>query len=116
MIVVASAANEAEADMIRARLADAGIAAESRRSIGGPGWGTAGARYIYVEPDVAARAKAILDTHDAFSDDELAKLSEESAAESAAGLAARESADPRDIPPSRARGAWGRILRWMRGG
>lgn len=101
--------------MICARLADAGIAAEARRSIGGPGWGPAGARYVYVEPHAAARAKEILNASEGFSDDELAQLSEESAAESTARLAAREAAERPEMPPTSRRGVWARALQRIRG-
>ncbi len=96
--------------MICARLANAGIAGEARRSIGGPEWGPAGARYVYVEPHALARAKEILNAADDFSDDELARLSEESAAESAARLAAREDAEPPNAVPGGTQGVLGRLL------
>jgi hypothetical protein len=115
-VVVATAANQAEADMICTRLANAGIAAEARRSIGGPGWGQTGARYVYVEPDVLAQAKEALSVPADLSDDELARLSEESAAESRARLAAREAAEPPDAPSAGKRSAWASFLQWVRGG
>jgi hypothetical protein len=101
--------------MICARLAGSGIAAEARRSIGGPAWGSAGARYVYVEPHAIAQAKEILSVPDSFDDDELARLSEESATESRARLAKREAAAPPSAPAPRERGAWGRLLQWVRG-
>jgi hypothetical protein len=58
--VAATAANEAEADLIEQRLAEAGIPATSQRSIGGPEWGVSGARYIYVEASHLERAREIL--------------------------------------------------------
>jgi hypothetical protein len=115
-MVIATAANQAEADMICARLAGSGIAAEARRSIGGPQWGAAGARYVYVEPHAATQAKEILSVPDSLSDDELARLSEESAAESSARLAEHEAAEPTSPPPGRKRSAWGRLLQRVRGG
>lgn len=113
---MATAANQAEADMICDRLASSGIAAEARRSIGGPEWGLSGARYVYVEPDVLAQAKEILGVSADFSDDELARLSEESATESRARLAEREAAEPASAPSAGKRGAWARFLEWARGG
>lgn len=113
-VVIATAANQAEAEMICVRLAGAGIVAEARRSIGGPEWGSAGARYVYVEPHAAARAKEILSVSDSFSDDELARLSEESAAESRARLAEREARRP-SAPLAHTRGAWRRLLQRVRG-
>jgi hypothetical protein len=58
--VVASAANEAEAEVLRQRLAAAGIAVIFQRTIGGPEWGASGARYAYVEPADLERARGIL--------------------------------------------------------
>lgn len=115
-VVIATAANQAEADMICTRLTGSGIAAEARRSIGGPQWGSAGARYIYVEPHAAARAKEILSVPESFSDDELARLSEESAAESRGRLAEREAAGPASAPLARKHEAWTRLLQRVRGG
>lgn len=115
-VVVATAANQAEADMMCARLASSGIAVEARRSIGGPEWGLSGARYVYVEPDVLAQAKEILGVPADFSDDELTRLSEESATESRARIAEREAAEPPGVPSAGKGGAWGRFLRWVRGG
>jgi hypothetical protein len=59
--VVATAANEAEADLFRQRLAEAGIQATSERVIGGPEWGASGARYIYVESTDLERAHEVLE-------------------------------------------------------
>jgi hypothetical protein len=58
--VAATAANGAEADLIRQRLAEAGIPAISQRSIGGPEWGASGAQYIYVEAPHLERAREVL--------------------------------------------------------
>lgn len=59
--VVATASNGAEADLICQRLAQAGIAATSQRSIGGPEWGMSGSRYIYVEPEDLDGAREVLE-------------------------------------------------------
>ena len=58
--VVATAANEAEAEVMRQRLEAAGIAVIFQRTIGGPEWGASGARYAYVEPADLERARGIL--------------------------------------------------------
>lgn len=75
--VVATAANTAEADLIRGRLAEAGIAAVSQRSIGGPGWGMSGGQYVYVEAAHLDRAREILSEAEGISDEELGDLSEQ---------------------------------------
>jgi hypothetical protein len=76
--VVATVANEAEAEMVRVRLSDAGIQAVAQRSIGGPEWGWSGGRYVYVEEADVERAKALLKSdEEAFTDEELTRLSEE---------------------------------------
>lgn len=76
--VVASAASEAEADMIRGRLLQAGIHAVAQRTIGGPEWGSSGGRYVYVDAVDFDRALALLkEDEDPISDEELTRLSEE---------------------------------------
>jgi hypothetical protein len=60
--VAATAANGAEADLIRQRLAEAGIPAISQRSIGGPEWGVSGAQYVYVDASHLERAREVLGT------------------------------------------------------
>ena len=59
--VVATAANEAEAELFRQRLAQAGIQAQSERVIGGPEWGESGARYVYVAATDLERARELLE-------------------------------------------------------
>jgi hypothetical protein len=59
--VVATAENEAEAELIRGRLAGAGIHAVAQRAIGGPEFGASGSRYVYVAAGDLERAKALLD-------------------------------------------------------
>jgi hypothetical protein len=59
--VVTTAENEAETELIRSRLAEAGINSVSQRAIGGPEWGASGSRYIYVDAGDLERAKALLD-------------------------------------------------------
>jgi hypothetical protein len=84
--VVATVANEAEAEMICGRLLEAGIHAVAQRTIGGPEWGWSGGRYVYVDEADLDRARALLESDQgSFSEDELARLSEE---------AAREASEP----------------------
>ena len=59
--VVATAANEAEAELFQQRLAQADIQATTERVIGGPEWGASGARYIYVAATDLERAREILE-------------------------------------------------------
>jgi hypothetical protein len=60
LVIVATAGNEAEADVIRQRLEAAAIAAITQRAIGGPEWGASGSRYVYVRAADEARARDIL--------------------------------------------------------
>ena len=66
--------------MICGRLATEGIPASYKRSIGSdlPQLGSAGAHYISVDERDAARARELL-AAPAFSDEELAQLSEQAA-------------------------------------
>ena len=62
--IVATVANEAEAEMVCGRLSDAGIHAISQRTIGGPEWGWSGGRYVYVdEADAQLVGKAVVLTN-----------------------------------------------------
>ena len=61
LLVVATVANEAEAELFQQRLAQAGIQARSERVIGGPEWGASGARYLYVEATDLERAREVLE-------------------------------------------------------
>jgi Putative prokaryotic signal transducing protein len=58
--IVTTAANEAEAELFRQRLAQAGVQATSERAIGGPEMGASGARYIYVSATDLERAREVL--------------------------------------------------------
>jgi hypothetical protein len=58
--VVATVRSEPEAELIRQRLAQAGISAVAQRSIGGPEWGASGSRYVYVRAAELERARAVL--------------------------------------------------------
>jgi hypothetical protein len=86
--IVTTASNEPEAEMIRIRLLEAGIHAVSRRTIGGPEWGTSGARYMLVNERDLGRARELLESDEGISEQELSRQSEE---------AGRE---PRDPEPS----------------
>jgi len=77
--------NEAEAEMVSERLSEAGIRHMARMAGGGIRLGAAAARDIYVEEQDLERAHEVLRVDEGFSDDELARLSEE---------AGRESGDP----------------------
>ena len=60
LVVVAAAANEPEAELIRQRLEVEGIAAIVQRSIGSVEWGSSGSRYVYVQAGELERARALL--------------------------------------------------------
>ncbi len=80
--VIATAANQAEGELIVARLAQGGITAIEQRASGNAELGGSGGRYIYVQEADVERARAVLDVEEPpFSDEELAKLSEEAARE-----------------------------------
>jgi Putative prokaryotic signal transducing protein len=59
--VAATAVNEAEAELVAQRLAQAGIQATSRRITGGPEMGPSGARYVYVPAADLERARELLE-------------------------------------------------------
>jgi hypothetical protein len=81
---VAGARNEPEAELIVQRLAAAGVSAVSHLSSGNPEFGSSGGRTIYVEEADVERARAALaDEEPAFTDEELAELSERAAREAA---------------------------------
>jgi hypothetical protein len=84
LVSVASAQSEPEAEMICARLSEAGIRAVSKRNIGAdnPEFGVGGSRNVYVEEGLAARAREALSVPE-FSDAELAKLSEQAGRDAA---------------------------------
>jgi len=60
LCVVATALGEPEAELIRQRLAEAGIASLGRRVIGGSELGDGGARFVYVPARDLQRAGVIL--------------------------------------------------------
>jgi hypothetical protein len=68
--------------MVCDRLLAEGIHSISQRTIGGPEWGFSGARNVMVDAKDLDRAREVLDSDEAaFSDDELARLSEEAGRE-----------------------------------
>jgi hypothetical protein len=76
--IVTTVSSEPEAEMVRDRLLAADIHAISQRTIGGPEWGFSGARNVMVDAKDLDRARAVLRSEEAvFSDEELARLSEE---------------------------------------
>jgi Putative prokaryotic signal transducing protein len=80
--VITTVTSEAEAEMIRERLLEADIHAISQRTIGGPEWGSSGARAVLVNETDLDRARAVLQADEGeFSEDELARLSEEAGRE-----------------------------------
>jgi hypothetical protein len=84
--VATTATNEAEAEMICNRLLAEGIHAISQRTIGGPEWGWSGARAVFVNARDLDRARALLEADEGeFSEDELARLSEEAGREATEG-------------------------------
>lgn len=74
---VTTVSSEPEAEMVCDRLLAAGIHAIAQRTIGGPEWGYSGARVVLVDAKDLDRAREVLASDEgAFSDDELARLSE----------------------------------------
>ncbi len=60
LCVAATAEGEPEAELIRQRLAQAGITAVIQRTIGGPEFGAAGSRYVYVTAAELELARSVL--------------------------------------------------------
>jgi hypothetical protein len=76
--ILTSVASEPEAELVVARLSEAGISAIAQRAIGGPQWGYSGARDVVVGEDDLERARELLASEEgSFSDEELGRLSEE---------------------------------------
>jgi uncharacterized protein YaaQ len=82
--LVTTVSNEAEAGMVSERLSEVGIRFTVRLASGGIRLGAAAAREIYVEEQDLDRAKETLEVDESFSEEELARLSDE------AGAAARD--------------------------
>jgi hypothetical protein len=78
--IVATAANQAEAELMLARLQQEGIAGIEQRTTGNLEFGGTGARYISVAPADFERARELLAAEEPpFTDEELARLSDEAA-------------------------------------
>ena len=82
--IVTTVSNEAEAEMVAERLSEVGIRFSVRLASEGIRLGAAAARDIYVEEQDLDRALEVLKVDEGFSDEELARLSDE------AGEAARD--------------------------
>jgi hypothetical protein len=75
--ILTSVGNEAEAEMVAERLSEAGIRFSVRLASGGIRLGPAAARDVYVEGQDLERAREALSVDEGFSDEELARLSDE---------------------------------------
>jgi hypothetical protein len=75
--LLTSVGNEAEAEMVAARLSEAGIRFTVRLASGGIRMGAAAARDVYVDEQDLGRAQEMLEVDEGFSDEELARLSDE---------------------------------------
>jgi uncharacterized protein YaaQ len=75
--LVTSVSNEAEAEMVAERLSEAGIRFTVRLASGGIRLGAAAARDLYVDEQDLDRAREALDADEGFTDEELARLSDE---------------------------------------
>jgi putative signal transducing protein len=78
--ILTTVGNEAEAEMVAERLSEAGIRHMSRMAGGGIRLGAAAARDVYVEERDLDRAREVLKVDEGFSDEELARLSDEAGA------------------------------------
>ncbi len=84
--IVTTVGNEAEAEMVGERLSEVGISFTVRLASGGIRLGAAAGRDVWVDGQDLDRAREALEVDEGFSDEELARLSEE------AGKAARDEA------------------------
>jgi hypothetical protein len=75
--IVTTVSNEAEAEMVAERLSEAGIRHMARMASGGIRLGAAAARDVYVETQDLDRAREVLKVDEGFSEEELARLSDE---------------------------------------
>ncbi len=79
---VTTVGSGAEAELVRDLLLAEGINAITRRTTGSVEWGPSGARSVLVDAKDLERAQAVLASQEgAFSDEELARLSEEAGRE-----------------------------------
>lgn len=79
--VVTTVSNQAEGEMVAERLSEAGIEHMSRVASGGIRLGDAAARDVYVQAKDFDRALEALKIDEGFSEDELARLSEQAGQE-----------------------------------
>jgi uncharacterized protein YaaQ len=79
--IVTTVSNEAEAEMVAERLSEADIRFTVRLASGGIRLGAAAARDVYVEEQDLDRAREMLAVDEGFSDEELARLSDEAGRE-----------------------------------
>jgi hypothetical protein len=75
--IVTTVGNEAEAEMVGERLSEAGIRYSARLAGGGITLGAAAPRDVYVEEQDLDRAREVLEADEGFSEEELARLSDE---------------------------------------
>lgn len=75
--IVATVSSEAEAEMVGERLSEAGVRFTVRIASGGIRLGAAAARDVCVDGQDLDRARAALEVDEGFSDEELARLSDE---------------------------------------
>ncbi len=75
--IVTTVSNEAEAEMVAERLSEAGIRFSVRLASGGIRLGAAAARDVCVEEQDLDRAREALKADEGFSEEELARLSDE---------------------------------------
>ncbi len=75
--IVTTVSNEAEAEMVAERLWEAGIRFSVRLASGGIRLGAAAARDVCVEEQDLDRAREALKADEGFSEEELARLSDE---------------------------------------
>jgi hypothetical protein len=79
--VLTTVENQAEGEMVAERLSEAGIEHSSRMASGGIRLGAAAALDIYVRASDLERARETLEADEGFSDEELARLSEQAGRE-----------------------------------
>lgn len=80
--IVTTVSSEAEAELVRQRLSAADIQTILQRTIGGPEWGSSGARNVFVDARDLDRARAVLKADEgSFSDEDLGRLSDEAGRE-----------------------------------
>ena len=75
--ILATVSNEAEAGMVGDRLSEAGIRHTARLASGGIALGAAAAQDVYVDEQDLDRAREVLEADKGFSEEELARLSDE---------------------------------------